>query len=169
MSRHQAVTRLGSRATQECVGPIKLGGVGGITTVSAYGVYKVKLPLFNGDDAQFTGVCLDDITGTFPEYPIKGKVEDDIMEAYSKINGNPDDLPKLPEHVGGETDFLIGIKYLRYHPEKVFQMPSGLAIYRSIFENADGGRGVVGGPHHIFTAIERQFHLNSDHQKNFPL
>ena len=54
---------------------------------------------------------------------------------------------------------MIGIKYLRYHPEKIFQLPSGLTIYRSIFKNIDGSRGVIGGPHHIFSAIEKQHHL----------
>ena len=33
---------------------------------------------------------------------------------------------------------MIGIKYLRYHPEFIFQLPSGLTIYKSYFENADG-------------------------------
>ena len=36
-------------------------------------------------------------------------------------------LPKLPRYIGGNTDFMIGIKYLRYYPEKIFQLPSGLS------------------------------------------
>ena len=76
-------------------------------------------------------------------------------------------LPKLPQTVGGEIDFMIDIKYLRYHPQPVFQLPSGLTIYKSMFRNADGGSGMIGGPHEIFTAIEKQFQLTSNHQSNF--
>ena len=62
---------------------------------------------------------------------------------------------------------MIGIKYLRYHSEKVFQLPSGLTIYRSVFENVDGGRGVIGGPHEVFTAIDNYFNLKHNHQLTF--
>lgn len=61
---------------------------------------------------------------------------------------------------------MIGIKYLRYHPKLIFQLPSGLAIYQSMFQNADGGRGVIGGPHRIFTEIHNQF-FNSSEKRNF--
>ena len=50
---------------------------------------------------------------------------------------------------------MIGIKYLRYHPRAIFQLPSGLTIYESVFENADGGRGVIGGPHKVFNSIKK--------------
>ena len=49
---------------------------------------------------------------------------------------------------------MIGVKHLRYYPEKVFQLPSGLAIYKSWFKNTDGTRGVIGGPHRVFTDTE---------------
>ena len=62
---------------------------------------------------------------------MRGRVEDDIKKAYKISGGNLKELPKLPKSVGGHTDFMIGIKYLRYYPEKVFQLPSGLSIYRS--------------------------------------
>ena len=72
-------------------------------------------------------------------------------------------LPDLPEFVRGHTDFMIGIKYLRYYPEKVFQLPSGLAIDKSWFKNADGTRGVIGDPQRVFAEIEtsHQVHLRS--------
>ena len=63
-------------------------------------------------------------------------------------------LPTVPTSVGGDVDLMIGIKYLRYHPEQIFKLPSGLTIYKSIFKNIDGSRGVIGGPHKIFSAIE---------------
>ena len=55
---------------------------------------------------------------------------------------------------------MLGIKCLSYYAEKVFQLPSGLTIYRSWFKNTDGTRGVVGGPHKVFTEIESRYHMN---------
>ena len=72
----------------------------------------------------------------------------DINRAYKK---NFKGLPKLPVSVGGQTDFMIGIKYLKYFPKEVFKLPSGLTIFESPFANADGSRGVVGGPHRVFS------------------
>ena len=92
---------------------------------------------------------------------MKGIVEEDIAAGYKRQGNSSRDLPQLPQSVGGDTDFMLGIKYLRYYPEKVFQLPSGLTIYRSWFKNADGTRGVVGGPHKVFTEIESRYHMNT--------
>ena len=50
-------------------------------------MYQVQLPLHNGKNAVFTGVCLDQVTATFPLYPLKGKIQDDIIEAYVRNGG----------------------------------------------------------------------------------
>ena len=92
---------------------------------------------------------------------MKGIVEENIAAGYKRQGNNPRDLPQLPQSVGGDTDFMLGIKYLRYYPEKVFQLPSGLTIYRSWFQNADGTRGVVGGPHKVFTEIESRYDMDT--------
>ena len=162
VSRFDAVTMIGNRAKKEFNGPIRLGGVGGVITESPHGIYSIKLPLANGNDAVMTGVCLSRITEDFPDYPIGGKVADDIKEAYRKSGGDVSSLPKVPATVGGNIDFMIGIKYLRYFPVTVFQLPSGLTIYQSAFKNHDGSRGVIGGPHEIFTKISNyQFNQQS--------
>ena len=51
--------------------------------------------------------------------------------------------------VGGETDILIGIKYVKYFQKL------GLGIYESVFLSSDGTRGVIIGPHEEFAKIER--------------
>ena len=166
--RYQAVQSLGSRATQELEGPIKLGGVGDISTETKYGIYQIRLPLSNGKYANLSGVCVENITSPFPTYPLQGQVQDDIHKAYVQGGGGDiKDLPTLGKSVGGPTDLMIGIKYLRYHPEKVFNLPSGLTIYRSPFQNADGGFGVVGGPHHIFTEIDKYHNFSAHSQRTF--
>ena len=60
---------------------------------------------------------------------------------------------QLSQFVGDDTDFKLENKYLRYYPEKVFQLPSGITICRSWFKIADSTIGVVGGPHKVFTEI----------------
>ena len=95
-----------------------------------------------------------------PKYLLTGQVEDDVWSGYISNGNNPKYLPKLPAFVGGHTDFMIGVKHLRYYLEKVFQLPSGLAIYKSLFKNADGTRRVIGGPHRVFTEIETSHQVN---------
>ena len=96
------------------------------------------------------------VTAEFPKYDIL-KVEQDIHSAYLTTENNPKNLPKLPSHVGGGTYFMIGIKYLKYFPKAVYKLPSGLAIYESVFANPDRSRGIIGGPHRTFTEIDTQF------------
>ena len=161
ISRFSAIQRIGSNAAKIQSGPMLLGGIGGITTTSQHGIYSVKLPLKNGNDALFTGVTIDHITNTFPIYPLQGRVENDIHTSYEQHNGNANDLPKLPVQVGGDVDFMIGIKYMKYFPEQIFQLPSGLTIYRSCFLNSDGSSdGIIGGPHEIFNQIDNYKFFN---------
>ena len=159
VSRKSAVVRLEKmgRACRELRGPIILTGVGDNKTVCEHGIYKVKIPMFNGKEANISGLCLDKVTQEFPNYELQ-EVAKDIQKEYEKSRTNSrEKLPKLPRSVGGNTDFMIGIKYLKYFPKEIFQLPSGLTIYESVFLKADGSRGVIGGPHRIFAEIERQF------------
>ena len=155
VSRHNAIQRIGDKARLEVKGPILLGGVGDVKTESQHGIYQVRIPLHNGKNAVLTGVCLDQITRSFPLYPMQGKIQNDIIDEYVKSGGIASELPNLPKCVGGDVDFMIGSKYLRYHPEPIFALPSGLTIYKSPFLNADGSQGVIGGPHSIITEIDK--------------
>ena len=92
---------------------------------SNHGIFQVKLALFNGSEASFSGICLDQITVKFPQYPLKGIVEEVIAAGYKRQGNNPKDLPQIQHSLlGGDTDFMLGIKYLMYYPEKVFQLPT---------------------------------------------
>ena len=83
VSRLNAVKRLGApRATKEFDGPIRLGGVGGISTERPHGIYSVRLPMLDGNEATMTGVCMNEITQEFPMYPLHGKVLEDIKSDY---------------------------------------------------------------------------------------
>ena len=52
---------------------------------------------------------------------------------------------------------MIGIQYLKYYPEQVFKLPSGLTLCKSYFRNVNGSRGVIGGPHQVFSEIVKQY------------
>ena len=57
----------------------------------------------------------------------------------------------MPDEVGGETDIIIGMKYLKYFPKEVYKLPDGLTIYEAMFKSSDGSKGVVAGPHSSFS------------------
>lgn len=109
--------------------------MGDLTSVSQHETYKVNI--HDGSQATISRVCLDKITSTFPTYSVQGRVINDIISAYQKERGGVKILPIIPNSVGGKTDFVIGIKFLRYHPKFIFHLPSCLPIYESVFQIAD--------------------------------
>ena len=79
------------------------------------------------------------------------EAEIDLHGEYTIRGGDPVKLPKVFSCVGGETDFMIGIQYLKYFPKEIFQLESGLTLYESKFKSLDGSRGIICGPHRSFT------------------
>ena len=47
------------RASKELPGSETLGGVSNAQVTSSYGIYQVKLSLFNGNEAVLSGACVD--------------------------------------------------------------------------------------------------------------
>ena len=142
------------RATLLKPGPLCLKGVNDQTSISEHGVYEIILPLSDGTEATFSGICLDKVTADLPRFPLKD-VEKDVRNACLEQGGKElvDSLPKLPSEIGGETHILLGIKYKRYLPVDVWISPTGLTLSKSRFLSVDGTTGVVGGPHPKFTEI----------------
>ena len=105
---------LGSRVTQISSQPVTISGVGNSQTEANIGVYNVKIPQHDGSEVSLTGVCLPSVNEKFPIYPLED-IEKEINGA-SKASGGTNTQPKLPARIGGEVHMMIGIKYLRYHP-----------------------------------------------------
>lgn len=64
---------------------------------------------------------------------------------------------------------MIGIKYLRYHPNIIFKMSNGLSIFESMFNGVDKCRGVIGGPHHSFREVQKRHYGQCNTTRiNFP-
>ena len=100
------------RATLLRKGPLPLVGVSGHKSFSEHGVYRITLPLSNGKDATFSGLCLDKVTADLPRFQLKD-IEDDIRKSCNEQGGSAlvNTLPRLPTEIGGETDILLGIQY----------------------------------------------------------
>ena len=73
------------------------------------GVFSVKIPLADAGIAVLTGPSLPKITTTFQRYPLDEVVKD-IYQHHAKSGGDVLDLPSVPSAIGGDVDFLIGIK-----------------------------------------------------------
>ena len=114
VSRYTAIQSIESRAKQKSSIPRSIGGVGNTQVKSNHGIFKVKLLLFNGSEATFSGLCLDHIAVRCPQNPLKATVEEDIAARYKRQGNIPRNLSQLPQFVGVDTDFMLGIKYLRY-------------------------------------------------------
>ena len=145
---------LGNHATQESANVVQLGGVGNSKIQSTLGTYNIKMPMFNGRVASLSDICLEEITTTFPQYPLQEAFKN-ICKSFKSIDSDVRRLPNPSSSVGGTIHFTIGVKYLRYHPRLIHQLPSGLGIYESAFTNQEGGRGV--NPHPVFTKIQQAF------------
>ena len=85
------------------------------------------MPLLNGENATMSGVCLEKKTAAFPSYPFQDEVEQDLIQAFKETKKRiSKQLLKLEKLVGGDTDLMIGIRYLRYYSEKIFEYQQDL-------------------------------------------
>ena len=142
-------------------GPLLLRGVNNQKSVCPYGEYTIRLPLGNGEDASFTGICVDEVTETFPMYPL-AQVSSDFRQEFGRRFDDQVScprLPKLPDFVGGRVDVMLGSQYLKYFPFEIGRLDSGLTLYRSFFKGPDGSTGIVAGPHPSFTEVNRASHF----------
>ena len=73
---------------------------------------SVCLPVSNGENASLSVICLPKITCTFLLYDLTD-VEKDIRGERRSVGDRESRLHKLPPKVGGDTDILMGIKYMK--------------------------------------------------------
>ena len=162
--RKSAIEKLNAigRADQVSSEPLELEGVAGNVTVCDDGIWRIILPLYNGENAIFSGLCLPKITADFPTYTLTDVVTD-VRGKCEEIGGQKlvSTIPEFPTVVGGGTDILLGSKYKRYFPKEVYELEDGLSILRSIFASADGTRGVFNGPHKGFLSAKNGTHFST--------
>ena len=96
------------RAKHEIPGPITLSGVGDQKVVCKDGVYSLKLPLCNGQDAIVSGLGVNKIMAKFPKYSLR-EAEKNFRKQCLKLGGENlvGKLPNIPWFIGGEIDNIL--------------------------------------------------------------
>ena len=107
--------------------------------------------------ATVTGLRMNNITAEFPLVQ--------LAEAWRELQqaaGANTEMRSLTADavVGGQpVDIILGIRYLKYYPQLVYSLPSGLAVYRARLKSASGCQAVLGGPHAAWTVAANQAQL----------
>ena len=131
--------------------PINIGVVGGGKVWTKFGTYSVSLgPTKEGYFHKISAQGIDKITDMFPRYFLK-----DINKEVKTI---PElKAEALPQYIGGqEAGLLIGVKNTALEPHLIFQLPCGLGIFESPIKDKFGARICYGGPHELFTEVNRK-------------
>ena len=149
-SKWSAIQKLGTRAHQKHSGPINVDRVGGLSTESPFGIYSVNLPLHNGRNALLSGGRLAKDYRWLSAISTERTSRKQHSKCIFGIRKKHWRSTKSSRDGWKKNRFHHWFKYLRYHPQKIFQMPSGLTIYKFAFKNPDESRGVVGCPHKFF-------------------
>lgn len=130
-------------------GPTTLNVAGGEEILIEYGEERFRLPLAGTKAlATLTGLRLASITNKFPMWELQA-AWDELNSSYRSENPRiREDLPRTEKSIGGrQVDLMIGIRYLKYYPKPVYSLPSGLTVYKAVFEGVGGLQGVLGGVH----------------------
>ena len=129
-------------------GPTVLNVAGAEEITVEYGEERFRLPIHGSNTkATITGLRLDQITNKFPLWELQEAWEE-LNTAYRATNPTGADLPKTGPTIGGKTvDVMLGMRYNKYFPVPLFNLPSGLAVYKAQFSGENGFQGVLGGVH----------------------
>ena len=77
-----------------------------------------------------TGLRMPNITAEFPLVQL-AEAWKELQLAAAKDNKKVPYM-KADSEVGSQcVDIILGIKYLKYYPELVFSLPSGLSVYKA--------------------------------------
>jgi hypothetical protein len=128
---------------------VPIGGLGGKTVWSDYGLYTVTLgPDTNGDLHELDIQGIRAITNKIPE------VQLDALWSEAKMVVQ--DRRPMPVKIGGtRVNILVGIKSTRLGPKLVHVLPNGLGIYESVLRDIYHSNMCFGGPHEVFTKAYR--------------
>jgi len=142
-------------------GPTVLNVAGGRSITLPHGdeQFQLEMDTATPTKATLTGLRMPHITEPFPAYDLLEAWED-VQDMMSKQKKKMT-LPEIDDKVGGrEVDVLIGIQYLRYFPEPILTLPSGLQVYKARVKSASGRQAVLGGPHESWLrAVSQTQHM----------
>ena len=126
--------------------PTSIRVAGSNTVVTEYGKYRFRIgPTREGVYHTLSCQGITEVTSEFSRYPME-----DIVKECRNIPGLEDEI--FPPYIGGgPVKLLIGIGDPLLEPERIFTLPTGLAIYRSAIKDIYGSYMCIGGPHPSFS------------------
>ena len=155
-------TKAASVLKSVCVrpGPTFMEVAGGRTIKLDTGDDQFFLDLNEGNaKATITALKMQEITCPFPTWELK-EVWEEINSDYKALVPEGESLPTVNKSVGGKAvDIMLGIRYLKYFPKLMHQLPGGLGIYKSKFVSANGNLGILGGPHKAWRHSEDMINI----------
>ena len=130
----------GFKVTSSC--PTSLTVVGGGSIKTLYGSYQFNLrPRAGKKYHEISCVGMDSGTSMFNKY--------DLSEIFSEYISQSDPIqtvPLLPKYVGGsEVNLLLGIKKTNLDLVWIKTLPSGVAVYQSVFKDIWGSDLIFAG------------------------
>eukprot|EP00794_Sanderia_malayensis_P017168 gene17168-18890_t len=130
-----AVNMLGKNAEQESSRTIQIDGVGNTAIQSTLCTYNVKIPMHNGKIASLSGICMEEITTTCPQYTLEDAFKN-ICESYSSI-GDCKDFPVPSATVDGDIHFMLGSSDdLKLSEAQLSEIDKKLDIHHFIAKNS---------------------------------
>ena len=129
--------------------PTTIRVAGSNTIVTEYGKYRFRIgPTREGLYHTLTCQGIGRVTSEFTQYSMT-----EIVKECRSIPGFENEV--FPPTVGGgPVKLLIGIGDPALEPERLFSLPSGLAIYRSAIKDVHGSYLCTGGPHPSFSGVK---------------
>ena len=130
--------------------PTSLTVVGGGNLKTEYGSYRFNLcPGASGEYHEISCVGMDSVTSKFNKYDLS-----EICAKFTSLSDPNQSVPPLPKYVGGsEVHLLLGIKNTNLDPVWIKTLPSGVAVYQSVFKDIWGSDLIFAGPHKTFTNV----------------
>ena len=137
--------------------PTSLIVVGGGNLKTEYGSYQFNAdPGASGEYHEISCVGMDSVTLKFNKYDLS-----EICAEFTSLSNPKQSVPLLPKYVGGsEVHLNLGIKNTNLDPVWIKTLPSGVAVYQSVFKDFWGSDLIFAGPHKTFTNVNKTSNIN---------
>ena len=100
---------------------------------------------------------MDSVTSKFNKYDLS-----DICSEFISLSNPNQPVPPLPKYVGGSKVHLLRrIKNTNLDPVWIKTLPSGVAVYQSVFKDIWGSDLIFAGPHKTFTNGNKTNNVNN--------
>ena len=122
-----------------------------------YGNYQFNLgPGANREYHEILCVGMNSVTSKFNKYDLS-----EICTEFTSLSDPNHSVPPLPKYVGGsKVHLLLGIKNTNLDPVWIKSLPSGVAVYQSVFKDIWGSDLIFAGPHNAFTDVNKTSNVN---------